>query len=81
MMHVLVMLSVIRVKLNEGYFAKEQRSLLNMAANLRQKISSMQMFNPAKNQSINEQQQEWSQKVSAIGCLTPDMARRAVLAS
>lgn len=51
-------------KLGESYFAKERRALLNVLANGRQKISSLQMFNPAKNQSVKEEQQQWSENVS-----------------
>lgn len=56
----------IQVKLNEGYFASERKAVVNLLANCRQKCSSMQMFNPAKNQSIKEQQQQWDENVSAL---------------
>lgn len=54
----------IRVHLNESYFASERRAVVALLANVRQKVSSLQMFNPVKNQSINEQQEQWNEKVS-----------------
>lgn len=54
----------IHVKLNESYFAREQRALIDLVANIRQKFQSTQLFNPAKNQSIREQQQQWTEDVS-----------------
>lgn len=54
----------IRVHLNESYFANERRQLVGLVANVRQKLNTLQMFNPAKNQTINEQQQNWNEKVS-----------------
>ena len=56
----------IRVNLNESYFANERRALVNLLANVRQKFNSMQMFNPAKNQSIKEQQEQWNENVSSF---------------
>lgn len=56
----------IQVTLNESYFASERRILLDLFANLRQKLSSTQMFNPAKNETIKQQQQEWNEKVSLV---------------
>lgn len=50
----------IQVKLNESYFANEKRAVVNLVANCRQKLNSMQMFNPAKNQTFREQQQQQS---------------------
>lgn len=61
--------STIHVQLNEGYFARERRILLNFAANVRQKCSSIQMFNPAKNTAMREQQQQWDEKVRNVFCL------------
>lgn len=55
----------IQVKLNESYFANERRAAVNLLANCRQKLNSLQMFNPAKNQSIREQQEmNWNENVS-----------------
>lgn len=55
----------IQVKLNESYFANERRAAVNLLANCRQKLNSLQMFNPAKNQSIREQQEKnWEENVS-----------------
>jgi len=54
----------IQVKLSEGYFANERKALVNMVANCRQKFNSMQMFNPAKNQSTKERQENWNENVS-----------------
>lgn len=56
----------IQVTLNEGYFAAERRQLVNCLANVRQKISSVQMFNPAKNDQAIKRQEEWTEKVSMI---------------
>lgn len=56
----------IQVKLNESYFANEKRAIVNLLANARTKLNSMQMFNPAKNQTIKEQQETWSDKVSLL---------------
>lgn len=55
----------IQVKLNESYFARERRLLVDALANVRQTVSSVRMFNPAKNESVKQQaQQEWNEKVS-----------------
>lgn len=54
----------IHVKLSEGYFSNERKKVVNLLANLRSKFNSMQMFDPAKNKSINEQQQSWKEDVS-----------------
>lgn len=55
----------IKVNLDESYFSNERRVLVNLFANCRQKFASMQLFNPAKNQSIKEQQQQsWNENVS-----------------
>lgn len=57
----------IHVKLNESYFANEKKALVNMLANCRQKLNTLQMFNPAKNQSLREQQeQQWNDNVSLL---------------
>lgn len=58
--------TTIHVTLNESYFSSERRALVNLLANIRQKFNSMQMFNPAKNQSIKEQQQQWNEDVSEL---------------
>lgn len=58
----------IQIKLNESYFANERKAAVNLLANCRQKLNSLQMFNPAKNQSIREQQEKnWNENVSKIG--------------
>lgn len=55
----------IRVDLDEGYFASERRLFVESLANVRQKLNSLRMFNPAKNaENVKQQQQEWSEKVS-----------------
>lgn len=59
----------IRVELDESYFGKEKRFLINVASNLRSKLNSMQMFNPAKNVNIKEQQETWNESVSVISRL------------
>lgn len=57
----------IQVKLNESYFANERKAAVNLLANCRQKLNSLQMFNPAKNQSIRERQEmNWNENVSFI---------------
>lgn len=61
---------IINVKLDESYFAREKRFLINAMANVRNKLNSVQMFNPAKNQVLKEQQESWSENVShSIICL------------
>lgn len=54
----------IHVQLNEGYFSNEKKIVIDFLANVRSKLSSMQMFNPAKNQTVKEQQETWNDKVS-----------------
>ena len=56
----------IQVTLNESYFARERRFIVSQLANARQKLNSLQLFNPAQNENLKQQQQqEWSEKVSA----------------
>lgn len=57
----------IKVQLNESYFSAERRRLYNLLATVRSKLSSMQMFNPVKNQTMREQQETWDEKVSNSG--------------
>uniref|UniRef100_A0A6G1SP16 Sodium-dependent neutral amino acid transporter SLC6A17 n=1 Tax=Aceria tosichella TaxID=561515 RepID=A0A6G1SP16_9ACAR len=53
----------IQVTLNESYFARERRFIVSQLANARQKLNSLQLFNPAQNESLKQQQQqEWSEK-------------------
>lgn len=54
----------IQVKLNESYFAREQKLIKDCLANVRQKVSQLQLFNPAKNATQREQQQTWNESVS-----------------
>lgn len=56
----------IQVKLNESYFAREQKLVKDCLANVRQKVAQLQMFNPAKNATQREQQQTWNESVSII---------------
>lgn len=55
----------IQVKLNESYFAREQKLVKDCLANVRQKVAQLQMFNPAKNATQREQQQTWNESVSS----------------
>lgn len=57
----------IEVQLNEGFLSRERRFLYDILANTRSKLSTMQMFNPARNQSMREQQESWDEKVSSSG--------------
>jgi hypothetical protein len=62
----------IQVTLNESYFARERRFIVNQLANARQKLNSIQLFNPAQNESLKQQQQQqWSEKVSSIRLAAP----------
>lgn len=54
----------IRVKLDESYFAKEKAAICNFVANARQRLTSIRMFNPAKNETIRETEQTWNESVS-----------------
>lgn len=57
--------AVTRVTLDEGYFAPERRKLRGALANVRQKLAGLQLFNPARNESLKQQQrEEWTEKVS-----------------
>lgn len=54
----------IQVQLNEGVFANERRYVHDLLASARSRLAAMQMFNPVKNQSLREQQEQWDEKVS-----------------
>lgn len=56
----------IHVKLNEGYFSNEKKVVVDFLANVRSKLNTVQMFNPAKNNSNLQQQETWNDKVSRI---------------
>jgi len=54
----------IQVTLNEGYFAKERRAIVEVLANVRQKLNSIRPFNPAQNEASKQKHEEWNEKVS-----------------
>lgn len=54
----------IHVRLNESYFAKEQTAIYNFLANTRQYLTSLRLFNPAKNENIRQKEETWTESVS-----------------
>lgn len=56
----------IHVRLNESYFGKEKTAIYNLLANARQRVASLRLFNPAKNEVVRENEQTWSESVSVV---------------